>query len=230
MAEVTLPVVFAVAGVGCAIAAGTGGGFKLLVDIPVLRGITRAVVAVLACGFTFLAVWSYTRDDDGARPTGSALTPTATPASAPSNSQPGPPTRSAPVTPSPAPSSATPTTGFDGVLVVKYVDNTGYLDIDGHRTWGGDEDQTDDVDVAVTSVKVQAEGVARIALSESGGKTTCLAAIAREAPSEISMGQVQDDRGFCAMSRGGKVAYIRYMTLASKDGDHHLQFRLTVYR
>ena len=43
------------------------------------------------------------------------------------------------------------------------------------------------------------------------------------------MGQVQDGKGFCAESRGGHIAYIRYKNLVAQDGDHFFQIELTVY-
>lgn len=55
--------------------------------------------------------------------------------------------------------------------------------------------------------------VAPIALSRMLGKSACVTAIRHEAPKAISMGQVQDDGGFCAQSNEGRIAYIRFMNL-----------------
>ena len=152
------------------------------------------------------------------------------------NPAPVPNTAPLTTTPSPTTTPPLPTTSFppstttpSKVLVIKYIDNTGYIDIDGQKIWDGDVDEpSDEVDVSVNPAKVASVGVAKIALSESGGKDICQAAIEKEAPSEISMGQVQDDKGFCAESRGGHIAYIRYKNLVAQD-DHFFQFELTVY-
>jgi hypothetical protein len=208
--NVTLPVIFGVVGAGCAVAALTGGGFKLIVDLPTLDRRKQVGAGVLAIIFVALAVWTFTETADPR--VSAAAPPTTTP----------PPPTTAPPPPNTTPKSE--------VLVVKYIDNTGYIDVDGRKTWGGDVDEpSDEVDISVNPERVASVGVARIALSESGGKEICQTAIDREAPAEISMGQVEDDKGFCAVSRGGHVAYIQFMNLAAQSGDHFFQFRLTVY-
>jgi hypothetical protein len=220
MLPVTLPVISFVVGVGCAVAAITGGGFRLIViDLPTLDRVQRSWIAVLAIILIPLAVWmTYAgrADEPGPVPGTTA-----------------PPTTAPPLTTTPLPTTTLPpsTTTPSKVLVIKYIDNTGYIDIDRQKTWAGDVDEpSGEVDVSVNPRRVASEGVARIALSESGGKDTCQAAIEREAPAEISMGQVQDDKGFCAQSRGGRIAYIRFMNLVPQDGDHFFQFGLTVYK
>jgi hypothetical protein len=212
---ITLPVIFAVVGAGFAVAALTGGGFRLIVvNLPTLDRSQRRGGWALAAIFIALAVWTSTAETADPRP--NVTTPPSTIPS-PSTSTPPPP----------PPSSTSPPSK---VLVVKYIDNTGYIDIDGQKTWGGDVDEpSGEVDISVNPEKVASEGVAKIALSESGGKESCQAAIEREAPADISMGQVQDDKGFCAESRGGRVAYIRFKNLVAEDDDHFFQFALTVY-
>jgi len=218
--SLTLPVIFGVVGAGFAIAALTGGGFKLIVvELPTLDRPKQIVAGVLAAIFVALAVWTANTNNAGTTtpPPGAIAAPATTVASA---------TTAAPTTTPPPSSTAT-----SKVLVIKYIDNTGYIDIDRQKTWDGDViEPSGEVDVSVNPRRVASVGVARIALSESGGKDTCQAAIEREAPDEISMGQVQDDKGFCAESRGGRIAYIRFKNLVAQDNDHFFQFELIVYR
>jgi hypothetical protein len=169
--DITLPVIFVLAGSGCAIAAVTGGGFKALVDFPSLKGSSRILIGILAFGFIGLAIFSYWHVPGGGP---RAAVPTPPP---PTGAPPGPSvTPTSPPT-SVAVSSPTPVAAaeFNGVLVIGYIDNTGYLDIDGHKVWGGDKDEPSDaVDIGVDPAKVRAQGVARIALSEAGAKQLAL--------------------------------------------------------
>jgi hypothetical protein len=149
---------------------------------------------------------------------------TASPSATPSH------TASPTATDSPRPSPAVSATPRVKVKVIRYIDNTGYIDLDGMKVYPGDEDEPqDEVDIAVNPKRWSSRNAAAIALSESGGKETCEQAIARETPDYISMGQVQDDKGFCAFSRGGHYAYVELLRLTSQDNDHILQVKLSVY-
>jgi len=82
----------------------------------------------------------------------------------------------------------------------------------------------------VNTEKVASVSVAKVALATKGGKAACEVAIAREAPTEISMGQVQNDKGFCAQSGDGVIAYVELLNLVAENDDHTVQFRVTTYR
>ena len=143
------------------------------------------------------------------------------------------PTNSTAPTPTPPTATvSTPPSTSSPVFVVRYIDKTGYIDLDGMKVYDGGEDAPiDDVDIAVYP-----EGcfiprnAAGISPSKSGGKETCEQAIAQDTPDDISMRQAEVDKGFCAYSRGGRYAYVELLRLTYEEYNHvFIQVRLSVY-
>jgi hypothetical protein len=99
------------------------------------------------------------------------------------------------------------------------------------KGYGGDEDAPkDDVDIVVNAKGWIPRNAAAISQSKSGGKATCEQAIAADTPDDLSMRQVEVDKGFCAYSRGGHYAYVELLRLTHEDYDHIVvQVRLSVY-
>ncbi|GAA4466505.1 hypothetical protein GCM10023170_077520 [Phytohabitans houttuyneae] len=221
MGDLTVPVVLIILGGVCLLIALSGGGFGGTISIPTLGTAPRVVAGVLASvllgGGILLYVWEKRKDDPRPDPTPTqSIAPSVhpTPSKSPSVSE----------TPSHEP------VRYDKDFVVQYIDNTGHIDLDEPRSWNGDMDENQGVvDIAVTPGKVASENFAKIALSEAGGKAACLDAISQEAPKEISMGQVQDDEGFCAISDHGLVAYVKFLDLVAGNGDHAIRIRVTAY-
>ena len=116
-------------------------------------------------------------------------------------------------------------------FTLSYIENTGYLELDEPRAYNGDEEEPAQyVDLAFDPTRVQARGVAQLALSEVGGREACERAIEGEAPAEIAMGQVQDDKGFCARSGEELVAYVKLLNVVKDKSDYTVKVRVTAYK
>jgi hypothetical protein len=85
-------------------------------------------------------------------------------------------------------------------------------------------------DVSINPNRVGSENFAKIALSKPATKAGCQAAIKQEAPDTISVGQIQNDAGFCAESSEGLVAYITLKDIRAANADHAALLHVTAYR
>jgi hypothetical protein len=142
----------------------------------------------------------------------------------PSNS---PPMASTP----PTATASTPPSTSSSLFVVRNIEKTGYIDLDGMKGYDGGEDAPkDDVDIVVNTKGWVPRNAAAISPSKSGGKDICEQAIATDTPDDLNMKSVEVDKGFCAYSRGGHYAYVELLRRTHEDYDHIVvQVKLSVY-
>jgi hypothetical protein len=221
--NLTLPIVFAIAAIFLAVVPLLGGVVTGPVTIPNLALGARIAVWVLALLSAASCFLAYRAEMDEKQDP-----PTASPTLDPIQANPTPETSTW--------RSSTPSSTTAGGIKyqksfnIRYINFTGYLELDEPRVWNGDQHENPEVvDVAFTPDKVVPKNVAKVALSSDGGKNVCEAAIEREAPDEISMGQVENDKGFCALSDNDLVAYVSLKAIANADDDHLVRIQVTAY-
>jgi hypothetical protein len=191
------------------------------VDGPVPTGIRVALCAV-GVGLLCLSIYTWQAELDKGKPepTASLTAPPSVPNGSSAASSP------------PVPSTA-PLTD-DGVryqrtFTIPFIENTGWLDLDEPRVWRGDEDENQEAaDVGFSPKRVTAKGTANVAVIPQEGMSACSVKFA-DPQREITMGQVENDKGFCARSKEGVFAHIELVQLVTEDGDSTAEIRVTAY-
>ncbi|MFK4085015.1 hypothetical protein ACI2LF_12950 [Kribbella sp. NPDC020789] len=121
---------------------------------------------------------------------------------------------------------------YDKDFTILYIDNTGYLDLDKPAAWNADQDENaNTVDLAINPTRVIRRTFGTVAPSRTGTKPACTIALnthPASAATGISMAQLRRDRGFCARSATGTIAYIRFINLRAGDDDA-IQLHVTAY-